>query len=61
MSHPCGSYNSGTLQILKGMDVKLGFKQMMKVDKNRGMKRINSSHLEIAREDHTTILKKLIK
>ena len=61
MSHPCGSYNSSTLQILKGMDVKLGFKQMMKVDKNRGMKRINSSHLEIAREDHTTILKKLIK
>ena len=61
MSHPCGSYNNNTLQILKGMNIKLGFKQMMKVDKSRGMKKINSSNLEIAREDHTTILKKIIK
>jgi peptidoglycan/xylan/chitin deacetylase (PgdA/CDA1 family) len=61
MSHPCGSYSNSTLQILKDLRVNLGFKQMMKVDKNRGMSRINNSHLEIAREDHTTILKKIIK
>ena len=29
MSHPCGSYNSHTLKILKNLGVEIGFKQIM--------------------------------
>lgn len=55
MSHPCGSYNPETLKILKNMKIELGFKQIMKVEKNKGMTKINSSNLEIARIDHALL------
>ena len=60
MSHPCGSYNEDTLQILKELGIELGFKQVMTIEREKGMKKINNSFLEIAREDHTNILKKII-
>ncbi len=59
MSHPCGSYNEDTLKILKGLGIDLGFKCVMTVEKEKGMKKINNSFLEIARTDHTEILKKM--
>ena len=43
MSHPCGSYNNNTLQILKELGIDLGFKQIMSIEKEKGMKKINNS------------------
>ena len=57
MSHPCGSYNNDTLEILKELGVKLGFKQIMTIEPEKGMKKINNSFLEIARQDHSEIYK----
>lgn len=57
MSHPCGSYNHDTLTLLKKLGIELGFKQIMSIEKTRGMNKINNSALEIARQDHTKILK----
>jgi peptidoglycan/xylan/chitin deacetylase (PgdA/CDA1 family) len=59
MSHPCGSYNKDTLEILNKMDIRLGFKQIMSVESEKGMKKINNSHLEIARQDHAEIIKRI--
>ena len=59
MSHPCGSYNVNTLKILKELDISLGFKQTMKFEPERNMKKINNSLLEIAREDHSMIFKRM--
>ena len=52
MSHPCGSYSQETLEILKGLGIKVGFRSNMAVEK------INTL-LEIPREDHSNILKKM--
>ncbi len=60
MSHPCGSYNEDTLQILKELGIDLGFKQIMTIELEKGMKKINNSFLEIAREDHSNIYKRMI-
>ena len=59
MSHPCGSYNSNTLSILKELGIQLGFKQIMTLEKEKGMTKINNSPLEIARQDHSEIYKKI--
>ena len=59
MSHPCGSYNSDTLEILNELGIELGFKQIMTIEKEKGMKKINNSFLEIARQDHADILKRM--
>ena len=59
MSHPCGSYNNDTLQILNNLGIKLGFKQIMTVEPEKGMKKINNSSLEIARQDHSGIFKRM--
>ena len=59
MSHPCGSYNNITLKVLNELGIKLGFKQIMNIEKSRGMKKINNSFLEIARQDHADIMKRL--
>ena len=59
MSHPCGSYNDETLSILREIGIELGFKEMMAIEKAKGMKKINNSSLEIAREDHAEIFKKM--
>ena len=57
MSHPCGSYNNDTLKILKELGIELGFKQIMTIEPEKGMKKINNSFLEIARQDHAEIYK----
>jgi len=59
MSHPCGSYNADTLEILKELGIELGFKQIMTIEPEKGMKKINNSFLEIAREDHADIFKRM--
>ena len=56
MSHPCGSYNNETKNILKKLNIKLGFKQIMTIEKEKNMKRINNSSLEIARQDHADLM-----
>jgi peptidoglycan/xylan/chitin deacetylase (PgdA/CDA1 family) len=57
MSHPCGSYNSNTLELLEELNIFLGFKESMLID--RKMTKINNSNLEIARVDHSSIIKNL--
>ena len=59
MSHPCGSYNNDTLKILKELGIELGFKQIMAIEPEKGMKKINNSFLEIARQDHAEIFKRM--
>ncbi len=59
MSHPCGSYNNDTLRVLDELGIELGFKQFMSVEIEKGMKKINNSNLEIAREDHSEIIRKI--
>ena len=59
MSHPCGSYNNDTLEILKELGVELGFKQIMTIEPEKGMKKLNNSFLEIARQDHARIYKSM--
>ena len=59
MSHPSGSYNQSTLKILKDMGIELGFKQIMTVEPEKNMERVNNSFLEIARQDHAEIMKML--
>ena len=50
MSHPCNSYNTTTLSILKDMNVDIGFCADMAEVPNR-------SAFEIPREDHANILR----
>ena len=40
MSHPCGSYNQDTLKILRGLNIELGFKQIMTIESEKGMKKL---------------------
>ena len=61
MSHPCGSYNQNTLKILNQLGIEIGFKQTMRIEKEKGMKKINNSNLEIARQDHAEIIKRINK
>ena len=57
MSHPNGSYNDDTLKILQELKIELGFKQIMTIEPEKGMRKINNSSLEIARQDHAKIIK----
>tara|TARA_E500000178_G_scaffold323656_1_gene349435 strand:+ start:331 stop:1299 length:969 start_codon:yes stop_codon:yes gene_type:complete len=59
MSHPCGSYNEHTLQILKELGIELGFKSIMTIEPEKGMTKVNNSFLEVAREDHSNIYKRM--
>ena len=59
MAHPCGSYNNDTLEILKELGIELGFKQIMTIELKKGMKKVNNSFLEIARQNHSEIYKKM--
>ena len=61
MSHPCGSYNSETLEILRSLGIELGFKEVMDIEKERGMTKVNNSDLEIARRDHAVIIREMRK
>lgn len=55
VSHPLGSYSSKTLEILKNLDIKLGFRDNMFIDEKK-MSKINNSNLEVARQDHSNIM-----
>ena len=44
---------------LNNLGIKLGFKQIMTVEPEKGMKKINNSSLEIARQDHSGIFKRM--
>ena len=57
MSHPNGSYNKDTIKILTELGIELGFKQIMTIEPEKGMTKINNSFLEIARQDHAAIIK----
>ena len=57
MAHPCGSYNKDTIKILTDLGIKLGFKEVMTIEPEKGMTKINNSFLEIARQDHAAIIK----
>ncbi len=59
MSHPNGSYNNHTLEILKELGIELGFKHIMTIEPEKGMKKINNSCLETARQDHAGIIKRM--
>ena len=59
MSHPCGSYTNETLEILRGLGIELGFRQIMTTNSKTNIKKINNSFLEIARQDHANIYKKI--
>ena len=60
MSHPCGSYNKNTLQILKKLKIEIGFKQIMDIEQEKGMMSINNSKFEIARQDHSAIMSEIL-
>ena len=53
ISHPFGKYNNDSKKILNEMNIKIGFKQIMNIERNMGMKKINNSIFEIARQDHS--------
>lgn len=55
MSHPSGSFNSDTLEILKELGIEIGFNSSMTIEKNRDMNKINNSSLQIPRNDHADI------
>ena len=61
MSHPCGSYNEDTKSVLNELGVKLGFKQIMTLEKEKKMKKLNNSSVEIARQDHADIMSMMQK
>ena len=48
-----GSYSNKTLKILRNLGIELGFKQIMTKDKR--MKKINNTSLEIARKHITSL------
>lgn len=54
MSHPCGSYNTDTLQILNSQGITIGFRSDL------GNGKIQSN-LEIPRQDHANILSDMLK
>ena len=58
MSHPDNSYNDHTLKILKQLKIICGFRSN-KSPPNRG--KVNQSQYELAREDHTHIIKLINK
>ncbi len=55
-SHPCGSYNENSLKVLQKLGIKLAFKDSMLIEKEKKMKKINNSKLEIARIDPFDII-----
>ncbi len=50
MSHPCNSYGPETLNLLRGMGIRLGFRSVM-------TPLANASILELPRQDHANVLK----
>ena len=46
-------------KILKKLGIELGFKQIMTIEPEKGMNKVNNSFLEIARQDHAEIVKRM--
>ena len=61
MSYPNGNYNNDTLKILKSLKIELGFRHNMSIDISNENFEINNTKLEIARENHSTILNQIKK
>lgn len=59
IAHPCNSYNNDTLDILRKLNIKCGFRSNM-FSTSIGDK-LNINNLEIAREDHANIMAMLRK
>ena len=57
MAHPCGSFNKDTLNVLKKLNIELGFSNLMPNSKKINSKIISKKFLEIPRNDHSLILK----
>ena len=51
VSHPCNSYNQTTLRILRSLGVKVGFRANMAIG--------FSSELELPREDHANLVRRV--
>src|SRR5205085_398427 len=51
VSHPCNSYDERTIQILRSLGIKLGFRANMTAGFD--------SELELPREDHANLLRQL--
>ena len=47
MSHPSGSYNKNTLKILSEAGIELGFKQIMNIENEKGMKKSTIQNLKL--------------
>ena len=52
VAHPCGDYNETTLEVLQELEVKVGFRSSMGIPYVKSL-------LEIPREDHSNIFKKM--
>lgn len=59
MSHPCGSYDKNTINVLKKLGIKLGFKNEMHNTKKIKKNNVMSKVLEIPRNDHSILLRSL--
>jgi peptidoglycan/xylan/chitin deacetylase (PgdA/CDA1 family) len=54
VAHPCGQYSETTLEILHQLEVSVGFRSSLNVPYAKSL-------LEIPREDHSNILKKMVR
>ena len=52
MAHPCGNYSEVTLSILKKLGIRIGFRSSKNITTIR-------SALEVPRDDHTNVLRKM--
>ena len=53
VAHPCGQYSETTLEILNQLEVVVGFRSSLNIPYAKSL-------LEIPREDHSNVLKKLV-
>ena len=51
MAHPCGSYNDDTLDVLRGLGIRVGFRSNMAAPAK--------TLLEFPREDHANIISRM--
>lgn len=58
MSHPLNSYNEDSLSVLKELEIRCGFRANMVPPSSKA---INSSYLELAREDSANLLRTLME
>jgi len=54
MSHPCGRYNSDTLNLLVSLGVKIGFRSNMHLENMASM-------LEVPRENHANVYREMMR